>query len=68
MTIDAGALDRYITGNYGMDLVEEDDETIVAELVEDDQDYDSMPGGADWKEYDEFYEDYFPDGGYDFYD
>lgn len=50
-----GALDRYITGNYGEDQYplcpcgdEECDEEC--EECEDDRDFDSMPGGWDYEE------------------
>lgn len=63
MSMNLDDLDRHITGNYGMDLVEE-----VDEEPEDTRDFDSMPGGADWEDYDEFYEDFYPDSNFDFYD
>ena len=44
MSMDLGALDRHITGNWGMDYVEEFDEE-----PEDDRDFDSMPGGWDYE-------------------
>jgi len=61
--MDFGALDRYITGNYGEDQFDfdcpgcEDEDNAEhrapCELAEDARDFDSMPGGAD-------YEDDFP--------
>lgn len=74
MTLDPDALDRHITGNYGegngwddSDLDDSDifdaDPEIEDDIDpdEDTRDFDSMPGGADWEEYDAFYEDYYPD-------
>jgi hypothetical protein len=71
--MDPGALDRYITGNYGEDQYPdfecpgcEDDENaahvLPCDLAEDDRDYDSMPGGWDYEddpqaEYDDYWGD-----------
>ena len=65
------ALDRYITGNYGMDQetwpesvpcvvhgMDCDADQDDCEPVEPEEpDWDSMPGGADYEEY----EPYFPE-------
>ncbi len=58
--LDAGALDRYITGNYGADQWADsvpcavhgfdcDADQDDCEPVEDDRDFDSMPGGWDYE-------------------
>ena len=50
--MDAGSLDRWITGNYGEDQYEDcpcGDEECEGEH-EDDRDFDSMPGGWDYEE------------------
>lgn len=56
--MDFGALDRHITGNYGMDQDEvfcpmHGEECDGWHEVEDDRDWDSMPGGADYEEPDD---------------
>lgn len=61
-------LDRHITGNYGEGGPWDDSENETPEEPEDDRDFDSMPGGADYEDYDEFFEDWYPDSAFDFYD
>jgi len=55
--MDLNALDRWITGNDGMDQYEDcpcGDEECDGEH-EDDRDFDSMPGGADYEDWEPFF-------------
>lgn len=68
--LDAGALDRFITGNWGSDqydnecLACEDEDNGYAhtcDLAEDTRDFDSMPGGWDYEEPDDLDWDGYPE-------
>ena len=73
MELDPDALDRHITGNYGEGNPWDDEELDdydppIDDEDEDDRDFDSMPGGADYEDFEPYFEDDYPDSAFDFYD